>query len=120
MTASSPTRPQSQETPDGQAAHAGSAVYRKVAVKGSGGVAATVVVTTQQGQVWVSIVPPFTWEAIMEPMKVDELIHMLGLAREAAARSRRPSCGDKAIARRITSGSVASRNKAMGTQKVQS
>ena len=55
------------------------AVYHKVSVKGTGGVAATVVVIAQRGQVWVSIQPPFTWEAIMEPGKVDELIHTLGL-----------------------------------------
>lgn len=57
-----------------------------MSVKGSGGVSATVVVTAQHGQVWVSIVPPFTWEAIMEPVKVDELIRTLGLAREDAKR----------------------------------
>ena len=53
------------------------------------------VVKTHRGSVWVSIVPPFTWEAIMDPAKVDELIQMLGLAREdakrmAAARGRPP------------------------------
>ena len=69
-------------------------------MKGSGGVAATVVIRTQRGQVWISIVPLFTWEAIMEPVKVDELIHMLGLAREdakkmAAARSNRSYRGRK-------------------------
>ena len=35
----------------------------------------------------MSIVPPFTWEAIMEPGKVDELIQVLGLAREQVRRS---------------------------------
>ncbi|MGH3799926.1 MAG: hypothetical protein ACRDTD_07320 [Pseudonocardiaceae bacterium] len=34
----------------------------------------------------MSIQPPFTWEAIMEPGKVDELIHTLVLAREGAKR----------------------------------
>ena len=62
------------------------AAHRKVSVKGTGGVAATVVVIAQRGQVWVSIQPPFTWEAIMEPGKVDELIKTLGLAREDATR----------------------------------
>ncbi len=33
----------------------------------------------------MSIMPPFTWEAIMELGKVDELIHVLGLAREEAS-----------------------------------
>jgi Na+/proline symporter len=55
-----------------------------VSVKGSGGVAATVVVTTQRGNVWLAIMPPFIWEAIMEPGKVDELIHALRLASEDA------------------------------------
>lgn len=32
----------------------------------------------------MSIVPPFTWEAIMEPTTVGELIHVLGLARDEA------------------------------------
>ncbi len=59
-------------------------VRRTVAVKGSGGVSATVVVTVQQGQVWMSIQPPFTWEAIMEPWKVDELTRTLALAAEGA------------------------------------
>ncbi|MGH3766174.1 MAG: hypothetical protein ACRDS0_29595 [Pseudonocardiaceae bacterium] len=42
------------------------------------------VVTVVQGTVWMSISPPFTWEAIMDPVNVDELIHVLGLAREDA------------------------------------
>jgi hypothetical protein len=61
-----------------------SVVHRKVAVKGSGGVSATVVVTVQQGQVWMSIQPPFTWGAIMEPRNVAELIKTLTLAAERA------------------------------------
>jgi hypothetical protein len=44
------------------------------------------VITVQKGTVRVSIVPPFTWEAIMEPGKVDELIRTLGLARQDAKR----------------------------------
>ncbi len=43
-------------------------------------------VTVVHGMVWLSIVPPFTWEAIMEPAKVDELIHVLALARDEAER----------------------------------
>jgi hypothetical protein len=43
-----------------------------------------VVVTTRRGQVWMSIQPPFTWEAIMEPVLVDELIRTLALAAEDA------------------------------------
>lgn len=59
-------------------------VHRRVSVKGSCGVSATVVVTVQQGQVWMSIQPPFTWETIMEPRHVDELIRTLALAVEGA------------------------------------
>lgn len=32
----------------------------------------------------MSIIPPFTWDAIMEPEKVDELMHVLTLAQEEA------------------------------------
>jgi hypothetical protein len=63
-----------------------SLVHRKLSVKGSGGVSATVVITVQRGQVCMSIQPPFTWEAIMEPWKVDELIRTLMLAAEGAKR----------------------------------
>ena len=35
----------------------------------------------------MSIMPPFTWEAIMPLREVDELIHVLGLARDEARRS---------------------------------
>jgi hypothetical protein len=59
-------------------------VPRRVFVKGMQGVDATVVVTVVQGTVWLSISPPFTWEAIMEPGKVDELMHVLELARDEA------------------------------------
>jgi Na+/proline symporter len=48
------------------------------------GVDATVVVTVVQGTVWMSISPSFTWEAIMEPEKVDEVMAVLDLAREEA------------------------------------
>jgi hypothetical protein len=73
---------------NGQARYTGaeSLVHRKVSVKGSGGVSATVVITVQQGQVWMSIQPPFTWEAIMEPWKVEELVRTLMLAAEGAKR----------------------------------
>jgi hypothetical protein len=50
---------------------------RRIAVTGMQGVAATVVVTVVQNKVWLSIQPPFTWEAIMEPAKVDDVIHAL-------------------------------------------
>lgn len=71
---------------DGQARYTGaeSLVHRKVSVKGSGGVSAALVITVQQGQVWMSIQRPFTWEAIMEPSKVEELIRTLMLTADAA------------------------------------
>lgn len=93
---SSPTRHQPEDSSAGQAGP----VHRKISVKGSGGVGATVVVIAHRGQVRVSIVPPFTWEAIMEPGKIDEVIHVLALARDdakkmAVARERSASRGDK-------------------------
>jgi hypothetical protein len=77
---------------------------RRVSVKACQGENATVVVTVQQGQVWMSIVPPFTWEAIMEPGKVDELIRTLTSARDeaakmAVARGARVARGDEAKVR---------------------
>ncbi len=57
---------------------------RGVRVKGMQGVDATVVVTVVQDTVWLSISPPFTWEVIMEPRKVDEVISTLELARDEA------------------------------------
>jgi hypothetical protein len=80
-------------------------VPRRVSVKGMQRVDVTVV----QGKVWMSISPPFTWEAIMEPGKVDEVMSVLGAARDeakkmAAARDGRASHEGKAVIRAITSG----------------
>ncbi|MGH3889526.1 MAG: hypothetical protein ACRDSZ_23695 [Pseudonocardiaceae bacterium] len=61
---------QPEDTGNAQIPYTGSDVHRRVSVKGSGGVSATVVVIARQGKVWMSIVPPFTWEAIMEPAKL--------------------------------------------------
>lgn len=61
-------------------------VHHNVTVAGNGGVTATVVLTVRRGQVWLSIQPPFTWEAIMGPGKVEELVRTLGLANEEAKR----------------------------------
>ena len=66
--------------------HISAAVHRRVAVRGSGGVTATIVVFARQGTVLVSISPPFTWEAIMDPEQVDELIRALGLAQDDATK----------------------------------
>ncbi|MGH3976209.1 MAG: hypothetical protein ACRDS9_23230 [Pseudonocardiaceae bacterium] len=59
---------------------------RRIRVKGMQGVDATVVVTVVRDTVWLSISPPFTWEAIMEPAKVDEVISTLKLARDEATK----------------------------------
>lgn len=56
----------------------------KVTVKGSGGVTAAVLVTVRRGQIWLSVQPPFTWEAIMTPGKVEELVRTLAVAGEEA------------------------------------
>jgi hypothetical protein len=97
MTDPSPQQAQPEATDNGQAPGTGW-VRRKVSVKGSGGVSATVIVTVQRGRVWLAIQPLFTWEAIMEPEKVDELTRTLTLAREDAQRmvhGKRVSRGDK-------------------------
>jgi hypothetical protein len=57
---------------------------RRVRVQGRTGVDATVIVTTVRDTVWLSISPPLTWEAIMNPEKVDEVISTLELARDEA------------------------------------
>jgi hypothetical protein len=59
---------------------------RRVRVKGMQGVDATVVVTVVRDRVWMSISPPFTWEVIMAPGTVDDVISMLRLAREEASK----------------------------------
>lgn len=86
-----------------------SGVPRRVSVKACQGENATVVVTVVQSTVWMSISPPFTWEAIMEPSKVDELMHMLELAREEAKRTAAVHGGgaareDRAVIRAIKNG----------------
>jgi len=71
------------------------------------GVDATVVVTVVQGKVWLSISPLSTWEAIMEPGKVDEVMSALELAREEAKRMARGGCAPrkgKAVVRAIRNG----------------
>lgn len=47
---------------------------------------ATVIVTVNRGGVWLSIDPPFTFEAILEPAEVDTLIGMLAEAVKEAQR----------------------------------
>ena len=79
---------------------------RRIAVTGMQGVNATVVVTVVHGTVWLSLSPPFTWEAIMTPGKVDEVIHVLEVARDEATKAAATSNGSTAltatVARAIT------------------
>jgi hypothetical protein len=98
---------QSEDIPPEQAPYPKMSAPRRVRVKGMQGVDATVVVTVVQGMVWLSVSPPFTWEAIMKPGKVDELMHVLELARDEAkqmapARGEHVSLADKAVLRPIT------------------
>lgn len=88
-TGSERAQPEDANSNDREVIDTGSVVHHKVSVKGSGGVSATVVVTMQQGQVWMSIHPPFIWEAIMEPRKVDELRRALAFAAESAKKMAR-------------------------------
>jgi hypothetical protein len=60
---------------------------RRIAVQGMQEIDASVVVTVVQGTVWMSISPLFTWEAILQPGKVDEIIHVLELARDEAEKT---------------------------------
>lgn len=73
-----------EHAPPGRTTWPNVSMPRRVPVKGMQGVDATVVVTVVHGTVWLSISPPFTWEAIMEPEKVDQVISMLELARREA------------------------------------
>lgn len=104
------TRPEG--VANGHVAYTGWGMPRRVWVNGMQGVGATVVVTVVRGSVWMSIRPPFTWEAIMDPGKVDEVIWALESARDEAASmgaapSRRPPREAETAIRQITKGPVA-------------
>jgi hypothetical protein len=106
------TQDQHEYAPQGQTARPIMGAPRRVRVKGRQGVDATVVVTVVRDTVWLSITPPFTWEAIMAPGKVEEIISMLTLARDEAkkvttARKRNASGGGKAVVPVIASDSPA-------------
>jgi len=75
-----------RSTGDDHIQYSVSRVYRKVSVKGSEGVSATLIIKAERGKVRLSIEPPFTWEAIMEPSKVDEVIRTLRQAAEDVKR----------------------------------
>ncbi|MGH3696616.1 MAG: hypothetical protein ACRDRX_21950 [Pseudonocardiaceae bacterium] len=70
--------------PHGRITRTGTGVPRRVRVTGMQGAEVTVVVTVVRGAVWMSISPPFTWEAIMEPGNVDEVVAVLERARDEA------------------------------------
>jgi hypothetical protein len=77
---------QPEDSPDVYVTYAGMGMPRRVSVQATERVAATVVVTVVQGKVWMSIIPPFTWQAIMDLGQIDELMHVLRLARDEARR----------------------------------
>jgi hypothetical protein len=76
-----------EPAPHGQTTTPIMGMPRRVHVKGMQGVDATVVVTVVRDTVWLSISPAFTWEAIMEPGKVDEVISTLARARDEAKKA---------------------------------
>jgi hypothetical protein len=75
---------------------------RRIAVTGMQGVDTIVIVTVVRGTVWMSISPPFTWEAIMTPGKVDEVIHVLELARDEATMAAATSNGSTPLTATVT------------------
>src|SRR6185312_17528897 len=88
-----PAQPRPEDMFDSRVMFTDWGMRRKILAKATGGEHATVIVRAIRGTVWMSIVPPFTWEAIMEPEKIDEMIYVLGLAREEAKRSRPAASG---------------------------
>lgn len=66
----------------------GSEIRRRLAVQGTGGVDATVLVVVRGSRVRLSVEPAFTWEAVMPASKVDELVRTLQAARDEAHRHR--------------------------------
>lgn len=98
MIKSSPVQPEPGDSSDEHVTQqtTGSGMPRKISVKACQGEAATVVVTVVHGTVRMSIVPPFTWEAIMEPGMVDEVVRVLTLARDEASRMAKTAHGRRA------------------------
>lgn len=115
VTNSAPNQAQAEHRPaatdNQQVTYPDTFIRRKISVKGTGGATATVVVTAQLGQVWVSVQPLFTWDAIMEPEKVDELMRALTLAQDEA---KRLESGE-----RVGKLTELPRTKAAGTKKIQ-
>lgn len=115
MTDPSPEQSQPETADNIPITYTNSVVHRRISVKGSGGVSATVTVTVLQGQVWVSIQPPFTWSAIMEPGKVDELIRTLALARDDVNRMESGECLSRGHKQQLANVRVLPGNKTIGT-----
>jgi hypothetical protein len=113
-------RDQPEDSSDVHVTCADMRMPRRVSVQATEGVvAATVIVTVVQGKVWMSITPPFTWQAIMDSGLIDELMHVLRLARDEV-RSTSLTGGrwviraDKGPAREITSGKTTPGHKTVG------
>jgi hypothetical protein len=77
-------------------------MLRRIAVTGMQGVDTTVIVTVVRGPAWLSISPPFTWEAITTPGKVDEVIHPLELARDEATMATATNNGNTPLTDTVT------------------
>jgi hypothetical protein len=112
-------RDQPEGSSDVHVTCAGMGMPRKVSAQAAEGVAATVMVTVVKGEVSMSIIPPFTWQAIMDPGQIDELMHVLRLARDEARRmsltgGRWVIRADKETVREITSGKTAPGHKTVG------
>lgn len=86
MTKLVPAQPEPEDRAAEQGMGLGWGLPRRVRVRASAGETATVVVRVVYGYVWLSVSPPFTWEAIMTPGMVDEVVGVLELARENAER----------------------------------
>lgn len=79
---------------DGQAVYVGSEIHRRISVRSSSKEPTTFVATVRQGKVWVSIVPLFIGEVILDPEKVDAVIRTLAQARDDARRMGRKNLSD--------------------------
>lgn len=69
---------------DGRAVYVGSEIHRRISVRSSSGEPAAIAAIVRQGKVWVSMVPHFVGEAILDPENVDAVIRTLAQARDDA------------------------------------
>lgn len=70
----------------GQAVYIGSEIHRRISVQSSSGERAAIAAIVRQGKVWVSVVPHFVGEAILDPEKADAVTRTLAQARDDARR----------------------------------